>query len=114
MRPVPHTCPESVITLEPRYNFTDDARRELILNKEDPFECVACGKPFGVRSSIEAMIEKLKDHSMFANDPKALDRLRMCEDCRVVVAFETVNPMAAGERPRTRTTDDYLNERDDD
>ena len=45
-------------------------------------------------------------------DEAALDRIRMCEDCRVIVQFETPNPMAAGTRPITRTTDDDLRERE--
>jgi hypothetical protein len=45
-------------------------------------------------------------------DSSAIDRIRMCDDCRVVVQFETTdNPLAAGPRPKTRTTDDYLRER---
>jgi hypothetical protein len=32
---------------------------------------------------IETMLAKLATHSMFA-EPGALDRLRMCADCRVV------------------------------
>ena len=55
------------------------------------------------------MIDKLKDHPMFANDGPALDRIRMCEDCRVVAQFDTDQPFALGSRPRPRTRDDYLN-----
>jgi hypothetical protein len=45
-------------------------------------------------------------------DSGATDRIRMCDDCRVIVQFEaTDNPLAAGPRPKTRTTDDYLRER---
>ena len=109
------TCPESVITLAPRFNFTPDARRERILHEEAPFACVSCGKPFGVRASVERTIEKLAGHAMFANDPAALERLRMCDDCRVNAQFGETNPLAGAPRPRTRTTDDYLsNEIEDD
>jgi hypothetical protein len=45
-------------------------------------------------------------------DSSAIDRITMCDDCRVLVQFEaTDNPLAAGLRPKTRTTDDYLRER---
>jgi hypothetical protein len=45
-------------------------------------------------------------------DSSAIDRIRMCDDCRVVVQFEvTDNPLAGPPRPRTRTTQDYLRER---
>ncbi|HSA83084.1 MAG TPA: 4Fe-4S binding protein, partial [Geminicoccaceae bacterium] len=106
------TCPERVIALEPRLNFTDEARQPLVIKQEEPFECIRCGKPFGTRSSIEKIVEKLSaKHSMFM-DSTAVDRIRMCDDCRVIVQFEvTDNPLAAGPRPKTRTTDDYLRER---
>ena len=39
----------------------------------------------------------------------------MCADCRVVAMAEQVaDPLAGAPRPLTRTTDDYLRERDDD
>jgi hypothetical protein len=48
---------------------------------------------------------------MFA-DEKAINRLRMCADCRVIDMAETQqDPFAAGERPAPRTTDDYLRRR---
>ncbi len=108
------TCPESVITLVPRFNFTAEARRETVLHEEEPFACVSCGKPFGVRASVEHTIEKLAGHSMFANDPAALERLRMCDDCRVNAQFGDTNPMAGAARPLPRTTEDYLSNGDDD
>ena len=106
------TCPESVVALEPRINFAGTAREAAVVVEEEPFACTRCGKPFGVRSSIERMVEKLAGHPMFAGDPAALDRIRMCEDCRVTVQFEQVNPMASRPRPETRTTDDDLRERE--
>jgi ferredoxin len=106
------TCPESVITLVPRLNFHGDARGQTVLKEEESFACVRCGKSFGVRSSIERMVEKLADHSMFAGDDDALDRIRMCEDCRVMVQFEAPQPMAARPKPTTRTTDDDQRERE--
>ncbi len=106
------TCPESVITLEPRFNFTSEAHDAIVLNDEEPFACVRCGKPFGVRSSIERIVEKLAGHSMFADDPQALERIKMCDDCRVIVQFELPAPMASRPRPLPRTTEDYLRERE--
>ncbi|MFQ5784480.1 MAG: 4Fe-4S binding protein [Alphaproteobacteria bacterium] len=105
------TCPESVIALEPRLSFAATAHEAVAIKEEEPFSCVRCGKPFGVRSSIERMVERLAGHEMFA-DEAALDRLRMCEDCRVIVQFEVKHPMAARPRPLTRTTDDDLRERE--
>jgi ferredoxin len=106
-------CPESVITLKPRYNFTDEGRSAKIVKEEDPFECVKCGKPFGVKSSISKMVEQLTGHSMFS-DENALDRIKMCPDCRVVDIFdEPDTPLAGAPKPKTRTADNYLKERDE-
>jgi ferredoxin len=107
-----NTCPESVIRLEPRLNFTDEARQPVLIKQEEPFECIRCGKRFGTRASIEKIVEKLGAKHWMYQDSGAIDRIRMCDDCRVIVQFEaTDNPLAAGPRPKTRTTDDYLRER---
>jgi ferredoxin len=108
------TCPESVIELEPRLNFTDQATSAAIIKQEEPAHCVRCGKPFGTKSSVERIVAKLAEkHSMFQN-PAAVERIRMCEDCRVIAQFEaTDNPFATGEAPRTRSTADYLREREE-
>jgi ferredoxin len=110
-----NTCPESVITLEPRVNFASSANSSVVLKEEAPFECISCGKPFGARSSVERTIERLVKHPMFAGNDAALNRLRMCEECRVLAQFTNEQPMAQGTQRRTRTTDDYLSgEIDDD
>ncbi len=107
-----NTCPENVITLVPRLSFLAESRSHAIIKEEEPFECIRCGKAFGARSSIERMVEKLSGHAMFAEGNR-IDMLRMCDDCRVIAQMESQdNPMAAGERPRTRTTDDDLRERE--
>jgi ferredoxin len=106
------TCPENVIRLEPRLNFTDEARQPVLIKQEEPFECIRCGKPFGTRASIEKIVERLGAKHWMYKDSAAIDRIRMCDDCRVVVQFEAAdNPLAGGPRPKTRTTDDYLRER---
>lgn len=109
-----NTCPEKVITLKPRLNFREDAKRAAVVKEEEPFECIRCGKAFGTRSSIERIVEKLgQRHSMFPN-AEAVDRIKMCEDCRVIVQFEAKdNPFAGAARPNPRTTDDYLREREE-
>jgi ferredoxin len=107
------TCPESVITLEPRLNFTEAARGTVTLKEEEPFNCIRCGKPFGVRSSIERIVEQLAGkHSMFASGAQA-ERIRMCDDCRVIAQFESPDdPFKGKPRPKPRTTDDDLRERE--
>ncbi len=109
-----HVCPEDAITLQPRLNLTDAALSQTVLNEEEPFACIECGSLFGVRSTIERITEKLAgNHAMFAN-PDALRMIQMCDNCRVKAQFQAQdNPMSMGERPRVRTTDDYLSKRKD-
>jgi len=57
-------------------------------------------------------MEKLRGHSMFSDDA-ALERIKMCPDCRVADQFDDPDtPMAVGDRPEIRTTADYLQERE--
>jgi ferredoxin len=108
-----NTCPESVITLEPRLNFAEDARGAVALNEAEPFECIRCGKPFGVKQSIERVVEQLAGkHYMFEADDQ-VERIKMCDDCRELVQFDRKdNPLAGAPRPMPRTTDDDLRERE--
>ena len=107
------TCPEKVISLKPRLNFTDAARSPALVKQEDPAHCIRCGKPFGTRSAIDGVVAKLAGkHSMF-QDGGAVERIRMCGDCRLVMQAERViDPFAGPARPVTRTTEDYLRERE--
>ncbi|KXF81788.1 (Fe-S)-binding protein [Enterovibrio coralii] len=76
------SCPESVITLSPGYNWDADARQtRSIIHQEAAAECISCGKPFAPASMVNMLIEKLRNHSHFQED--AIKRLSMCEDCRV-------------------------------
>ena len=82
-------CPESCITRTPRYLFDREARRRpRTLNEDQPFHCVSCGKVFGTTAVVTRMQQRLASHSMF-QAPGALDRLRMCEDCRVKDMFRS-------------------------
>ncbi len=75
-------CPENAIQLEQRFVFDAMARdKSRVINQDEPFCCTDCGKAFAPTSTVKMMKEKLKDHAMFAGD--ALQRLEMCEDCRV-------------------------------
>ncbi len=106
------TCPEKVVTLTPRIDFKAIGAQATVLKEEEPFQCVRCGKPFGVGSTIEKMIEKVSSHAMF-QDPKSLDRLRMCDDCRVIDMAEGEEHPWASKQRTTKTTEDYLRERDE-
>ncbi len=108
------TCPEKVISLRPQLDFRAATATARVLKEESPFECIGCGKPFGVRSTIERVAAKLEGkHWMFKGSARRLDVIKMCEDCRVaVMAKEDFDPYAKP-RPPVRTTEDYLRERDD-
>jgi len=77
------TCPENAISLAPRLLLTSEATQPRTLNETQPFACIKCGKPFGTKQMVDGMIARLSGHSMFA-EPGALDRIKMCADCRVV------------------------------
>ncbi|WP_299592780.1 4Fe-4S binding protein [uncultured Tateyamaria sp.] len=105
-------CPEDAITYEPRLDLTDAALRQEVLNEEEPFPCIECGSLFGSKSTIDRITKKLKDHAMFSGDK--LRMIQMCDNCRVTAQFHADdNPFQGGERPRVRTTDDYLSKRRD-
>ena len=79
------TCPESALALVPRLWLADGgkARKQpRVLLEVPPYACVKCGKPFGTVKAIEGMLTKLAGHSMFQG--AALERLKMCADCRVI------------------------------
>ncbi len=76
-------CPEGAITRHPRFVYDPELRRRTrVLNEDEPFCCIVCGKPFATRGIMQAMNERLKDHYMFQS-AEAKRRMQMCEDCRV-------------------------------
>jgi ferredoxin len=107
------TCPEKVISLVPRIDFAASRTPVRILKEEEPFCCIRCGKPFGVKSSIERVVTKLEGkHWMYAGEAKKLDVIKMCEDCRVGFVAEQGFESYGAPSPTVRTTDDYLRERE--
>ena len=107
-------CPEQAITLEPRMNLGDSALTQVVLNEEEPFACIECGALFGVKSTVEKVVEKLAGkHSMFATSDTA-KMIQMCDGCRINAQYHSKNnPFAGAERPAVRTTEDYLSKRKD-
>jgi ferredoxin len=87
------TCPENAITLKPRLLLTPAVREARVLNEAQPFNCVTCGKPFGTKQMVDAMLGRLTGHPMFA-DAAALRRLQMCSDCRVVDMMSNKNEVS--------------------
>jgi ferredoxin len=79
------TCPEQAITLQPRLSLVPERTQARVLHNSPPYGCIRCGKPFGTVKAIETMLGRLAGHSMFQGP--ALERLKMCGDCRVVDMF---------------------------
>ncbi|MBL4711723.1 MAG: 4Fe-4S dicluster domain-containing protein, partial [Gammaproteobacteria bacterium] len=89
-------CPEQAIQLQPRLLTDPEKRRsKIVLHEEKPFNCVTCGKPFATQSIINNIMSKLSEHAMFQSD-RSRQRLKMCEDCRVVDAVQDTEAMQAG------------------
>lgn len=109
------TCPEKVITLHPQLDFRAATATARVLKEEEPFHCIRCGKPFGVKSTIDRVTAKLEGkHWMYRNSAQRLDVIKMCEDCRVIaITEEQFDPYGAPPRPKARTTEDYLREREE-
>jgi ferredoxin len=107
------TCPEKVITLTPQLDFRAATAAARVLKREEPFNCIRCGKPFGVKSTIERVATALAGkHWMYQASDRRLDAIRMCADCRVVAVTEAeFDRSGAPPRPTLRTTEDYLRER---
>jgi ferredoxin len=76
------TCPEDAITLQPRLLLGEQRKQLRVINEAQPYHCIRCAKPFGTLKGIEVMLGKLSGHAMFQGE--ALERLKMCGDCRVV------------------------------
>jgi hypothetical protein len=83
------TCPEQALGLVPRLLLTPERKTARVLNEMQPYACVRCSKPFGTLKAIEGMLGKLAGHAMFQGE--ALERLKMCADCRVIDLYSASN-----------------------
>jgi len=83
------TCPEQALTLVPQLRLDAQRKEPVVLNEMQPYTCIRCGKPFGTLKAIEAMLGKLAGHAMFQGE--ALERLKMCGDCRVIDIYSNPN-----------------------
>jgi ferredoxin len=107
------TCPEKVISLVPQIDFRAATSTARVLKEEEPFHCIRCSKPFGVKSTIERVTAKLEGrHWMYKGSAARLDMIKMCDDCRVAVLSEQDFDPYGPPRPLVRTTEDYLRERE--
>jgi len=105
------TCPEDAISLKTQFNFDSSALTPIVLNTEEPLDCVSCGKPFGSKSAVEKVIETLAGKNPMFQTSDQINLLRMCETCRVVSMAELRDdPMTLGTVPKTMTAADILPE----
>lgn len=87
-----NVCPEKVITLRPELLFEREALEYRTVVQDDMASCANCGKPYINRKALEAVearvlsLDSLLD--TFAGNRRSL--LRMCPDCRAVVAMMEV------------------------
>jgi ferredoxin len=106
------TCPEKVMTLKPQIDFRAVRAPASVLKEEEPFCCVRCSKPFGVKTTIDRVLAKLEGkHWMYAGSQKRLDVIKMCADCRIALSVEEGFEPYGAPNQVTRTTEDYLRER---
>jgi ferredoxin len=86
-------CPENVITLRREIRFGQSALEYQTLVQDDMVSCGKCGKPYINRRALETVearlfsLESLLD--TFSGTRRSL--LRMCPDCRTVVAMMEVD-----------------------
>ena len=85
------TCPERAISLLPRLLVAPERKQPVVLNEARPWSCIRCAKPFGTQKAIEAMLGRLAGHAMFQGE--ALERLKMCSDCRVIDLYSAQGEM---------------------
>jgi len=103
-----------VISLKPQIDFRAATAAARVLKQEEPFNCIRCGKPFGVKSTIERVAAKLEGrHWMFKGQAQRLEVLKMCDDCRVITVSDQDFDPYGPPRPAVRTTADYLREREE-
>jgi ferredoxin len=112
------TCPEKVITLVPQIDFNAWGAPKQVIKSEEPALCTVCAKPFGVKSTIDKIRNQLAGKHWMYDSQKRLSVIGMCDDCRIeTVINDGLDPHLAGgmsqppQRPRVRTTEDYLAER---
>jgi ferredoxin len=81
-------CPEMAVALFPRMVYERKlSESKNILNMEDAFNCISCGKPFAPARLIERMAARLTGHWMYKNLTE-LRRLKMCRNCRLQDLFD--------------------------
>lgn len=77
-----NTCPEKALRLVPRLNLASARQQAQALVSAQAYRCVRCGSAFSSQKAVELMLGKLASHPMFQG--AALERLKMCGDCRLL------------------------------
>jgi hypothetical protein len=98
-----HHLPRTAIRLQPRLSLLAERTQPRVVHSSPPYACIRCAQPFGTLKAIETMLGRLTGHSMFQG--AALERLKMCGDCRVVDMFTDENQVRITDAqlpPKTR------------
>ena len=79
-----NACPEDSITLVSRYVYDDTlAGKPRVLNEDEPFCCIACGKPFISKRMFDRINEKLAASGKWKVEKNITPEwLQMCGNCR--------------------------------
>ena len=96
------TCPEHAITLSPRLSLTPEARQPRVAERGVRSSVHTLQQAARHREMIGNMLARLAEHSMFA-EAGALERLKMCADCRVIDMMHKGFGVAAEADTRTGT-----------
>lgn len=85
-------CPEEVITLKREIRFDRNASQYRTAAQDDSVSCVNCGKPYINRKALETVEARLfsLDSLLDTFTGNRRNLLRMCPDCRTVVAMMEV------------------------
>ena len=87
-------CPENVIQLQPEIPLSRPALDYQSVVHDIPVACVQCGKPYMHQKALEAIEAKLFSLDVLGDTFRSDARrslLRMCPDCRAVVAMMEVD-----------------------
>ena len=80
-----NVCPENSITLVSRYLYDDRlADKSRIVNEDQPFCCIVCGRPFISKRMFDKVAEKLAAAGNWKVGQDVAPRwMQMCGNCRI-------------------------------
>ncbi|RAP43154.1 hypothetical protein BYZ73_00105 [Rhodovulum viride] len=95
-------CPEEAIALVPQLDRPDAALSLRVLKAEDPYACIECGAPFGVKTTVGRIAAQPAGRQPMVSGSDKARPIRMGDRCRVRVQFDVpCAPFRMGARPRT-------------